>query len=49
MWVKSPSKTLSTFDEAVKNASSCKVGGYNDYSSIPAIDQRGFNMSDPDA
>ncbi|MBI9019867.1 MAG: DUF1566 domain-containing protein [Verrucomicrobia bacterium] len=36
MWVKSPSKTLSTFDDAVKNASECRVGGYADWR-LPTI------------
>ena len=36
MWVKSLSKTLSTFDDAVKNASTCHVGGYDDWR-LPSI------------
>lgn len=36
MWVKSPSKTLSTFDDAVKNASTCRIGGYDDWR-LPTI------------
>ena len=36
MWVKSPSKTLSTFADAVKGASACRVGGYDDWR-LPTI------------
>jgi hypothetical protein len=36
MWVKSPSKTLSTYDEAVKNAATCRVGDFTDWR-LPTI------------
>ncbi len=36
MWMKSPSKTLTTFDDAVKNAAKCRVGGHDDWR-LPSI------------
>ncbi len=36
MWVQNPSRTLSTFDDAVDDASTCQIGGYNDWR-LPTI------------
>jgi hypothetical protein len=36
MWVKTPGRELSTFEEALKNASACRIGGYNDWR-LPTI------------
>lgn len=36
MWIKAPERDLSTFKEAAKNASICRIGGYNDWR-LPTI------------
>ncbi len=36
MWIKAPERELSTFKEAAKNASICRIGGYNDWR-LPTI------------